>query len=132
MTQNTATSTITVGVKYDTQTLSQLESQLEHIAELMERIQGRHNAGTKEQTRKTYDAGMTLAVERNANTIIENAEEIYRVAAGVHVKEAVIDSISSSKVPSDDHLRQIVREEIDKALRPGGKLYHASLYRGVW
>ncbi|CDG20576.1 conserved protein of unknown function [Xenorhabdus poinarii G6] len=35
-----ATHNITIGIKYDTETLNRLESQLEHIAELMERIQG--------------------------------------------------------------------------------------------
>ncbi|MDX7989871.1 hypothetical protein [Xenorhabdus littoralis] len=40
MTQSTgaATHTITVGINYNTEPLSQLESQLEHIAELLERI----------------------------------------------------------------------------------------------
>ncbi|CDG21052.1 conserved protein of unknown function [Xenorhabdus poinarii G6] len=40
MTQRTtiATHNITIGIKYDTETLSWLESQLEHIAELMERV----------------------------------------------------------------------------------------------
>ncbi|WFQ81350.1 hypothetical protein PXH59_10080 [Xenorhabdus sp. SF857] len=45
MSQGTATSTFTVGIQYDTETLSQLESQLEHIAELLERIDGQARGG---------------------------------------------------------------------------------------
>ncbi|BET96721.1 hypothetical protein [Xenorhabdus taiwanensis] len=36
-------STLTIGIKYDTEALNQLASQLEHIAELMDRIHGRHD-----------------------------------------------------------------------------------------
>ncbi|CDL81921.1 conserved hypothetical protein [Xenorhabdus szentirmaii DSM 16338] len=38
MSQGTAAHTITVGIKYDTEPLNQLESQLENIAELLDRI----------------------------------------------------------------------------------------------
>ncbi|CDH32994.1 hypothetical protein [Xenorhabdus bovienii] len=70
------------------------------LAELMDRINGR-----------LYDAGMTLAVEKNAEAIMENAEMIYQVTAGIHVKEAFIDTAKINQAQAD-HIRQIVREEI--------------------
>ncbi|WP_338882669.1 hypothetical protein [Xenorhabdus sp. TH1] len=36
-------STLTIDIKYNTEALNQLESQLEHIAELMDRIRGRRD-----------------------------------------------------------------------------------------
>ncbi|WP_092548954.1 hypothetical protein [Xenorhabdus koppenhoeferi] len=54
---------------------------------------------------------MTLAVEKNAEAIIEKAEKVYRVAAGIHVKEAFIDTAKINQAQAD-HIRQIVREEI--------------------
>ncbi|PHM22224.1 hypothetical protein [Xenorhabdus ehlersii] len=69
---------------------------------------------------------MTLAVEKSAEAIIENAEKIYKVAAGVHVKEAVINAAKISSIPDDDHIRRIVREEmrqfVTRELMPGGLL----------
>ncbi|MGJ0580555.1 hypothetical protein ACR71G_21500 [Xenorhabdus bovienii] len=102
MTQSTGTATydITVGIKYNTDTLNQLEAQLKRIAEQVDRINGRR-----------YDAGMTLSVEKSAEAIMENAEKIYQVTAGIHVKEAVIDA-KAIRASHDDHIRQIVREEI--------------------
>ncbi|MDC9591079.1 hypothetical protein PSI23_17745 [Xenorhabdus sp. XENO-10] len=95
-----------------------------------------HNAfkqkAEKEQTSKTYPAGMELAVEKSAEAMVENAEMIYQVAAGIHEKEAIINAAKIIKAHDDDHIRQIVREELDKTLRPGGPLYHAALYRGAW
>ncbi|MEQ1964390.1 hypothetical protein ABLB69_14715 [Xenorhabdus khoisanae] len=85
MSQGTATSTFTVGIKYDTETLSQLESQLEHIAELMDRIQGRH-----------YDAGMKLTVVKG---VTADSFKIY-------------GPVQTAEIINDDHIRQIVREEI--------------------
>ncbi|MDE9557846.1 hypothetical protein KKJ06_21205 [Xenorhabdus bovienii] len=99
MTQSTPTHTFTIDFKCDTDTLNQLKSQLKNIAEQVDRINGRR-----------YDAGMTLAVEKNAEAIMENAEKVYRVAAGIHIKEAVISQAVIKD--NDDHLRQIVREEI--------------------
>lgn len=70
MSQGTATSTFTVGIKYDTETLSQLESQLERIAELLDRIDGRREVGTKQ------------AEYKDAATIINEVEQAYH-AQGV-------------------------------------------------
>ncbi|MGJ0630264.1 hypothetical protein ACR71F_19835, partial [Xenorhabdus bovienii] len=52
MSQSTTVGAFTIGIKYNTDTLSQLEAQLERIAELTDRINGRR-----------YDAGMTLSVD---------------------------------------------------------------------
>ncbi|MGJ0639487.1 hypothetical protein ACR715_21285, partial [Xenorhabdus bovienii] len=57
MTQSTPTQTFTIGIKYDTEALNQLESQLEHIAELMDRINGRR-----------YDADMKLTADVSVKT----------------------------------------------------------------
>ncbi|MDE9466395.1 hypothetical protein [Xenorhabdus bovienii] len=99
MTQSTPTHTFTIDFKCDTDTLNQLKSQLKNIAEQVDRINGRR-----------YDAGMTLAVEKSAEAIMENAEMIYQVAAGIHMKEAGIPQAVIKD--NDDHIRQIVREEI--------------------
>ncbi|MGJ0636995.1 hypothetical protein [Xenorhabdus bovienii] len=100
MTQNTPTHTFTIDIKCDTEALNQLKSQLKNIAEQMDRITGRR-----------YDAGMKPTIENNANAIMENAEKIYQVTAGIHVKEAVIDA-KGIRASHDGHIRQIVREEI--------------------
>ncbi|MGJ0626019.1 hypothetical protein [Xenorhabdus bovienii] len=127
MTQSTPTQTFTIGIKYDTEALNQLESQLEHIAELMDRINGRR-----------YDAGMKLTADVSVKTGITadtfkvfDSEGRLRVAV-VPLKETVFGPVQTAEIINDDHIRQIIREELDKDLRPGGKLYHAALYRGAW
>ncbi|MDE9484048.1 hypothetical protein KKI93_22115 [Xenorhabdus bovienii] len=102
MTQSTGTATydITVGIKYNTDTLNQLEFQLEHIAELMDRINGRR-----------YDAGMTLAVDTGAKAgITSDSFKVFDVAGKVYMKGEV--DAKAIRASHDDHLRQIVREEI--------------------
>ncbi|MDC9605630.1 hypothetical protein [Xenorhabdus griffiniae] len=76
-------STLTIDIKYNTESLNQLESQLEHIAELMERIQG-----------------------RNDNEV----EKLVGFAGKIFVKSAT-DPAKINQA-HDNHLRQIVREEI--------------------
>ncbi|MEQ1977529.1 hypothetical protein [Xenorhabdus sp. SGI240] len=134
MSQGTATSTFTVGIQYDTETLSQLESQLEHIAELLDRIDGRREAGMKLSTDNNAKAGVTadsfkvcgsegkvrvavtpleLAVDINANAIINEIEKAYRgTAKQARLSSAVINSAKIPSIPDDDHLRYIIREEI--------------------
>ncbi|MBD1229497.1 hypothetical protein [Xenorhabdus griffiniae] len=80
-------STFTIDIKYNTEALSQLESQLEHIAELMERIHGRHEVGTQQM------------------------EKQFGIAGKIFVKSPTIDSAKINQA-RDEHLRQIVREEI--------------------
>lgn len=80
--------TFTIDIKYNTEALNQLESQLEHIAELMERIQGRR-----------YDDH------------IRQIEKQFGIAGKVFVKSVAIDSAKINQA-RDEHLRQIVREEI--------------------
>ncbi|MBI6550226.1 hypothetical protein [Xenorhabdus lircayensis] len=106
MTQGTATHTITVGINYNTQSLNQLESQLEHIAELLERIRGQR-----------YDAGMKLAIEKNAEAILDNAEKAYGIAGKIHLKSAVIGSAQTTELINDDHIRQLIREELRQFVR---------------
>ncbi|MCG3463943.1 hypothetical protein L7G72_19435 [Xenorhabdus bovienii] len=123
MTQSTGTATydITVGIKYNTDTLNQLEAQLERIAELTDRINGRR-----------YDAGMKLSADVSVKTGITadtfkvfDSEGRLRVAAAP-LSEAVTDLTSLAgkvfvkgtvdakaiRASHDDHIRQIVREEI--------------------
>ncbi|KMJ43374.1 hypothetical protein AB204_20045 [Xenorhabdus khoisanae] len=113
MSQGTATSTFTVGIKYDTETLSQLESQLERIAELMDRIDGRREVGTKQ------------AEYKDAATIINEVEQAYH-AQGVFSGKlrSLVSKVGINL--SDDHLRYIIREElktlITREIRPGGLL----------
>ncbi|CAM4021002.1 hypothetical protein [Xenorhabdus thuongxuanensis] len=77
----------TIGIKYDTEALNQLASQLVHIAELMDPIHGRR-----------YDAGMTLSVD------IGIAVDRFKIYDSEKKLRATI--------PDDDHIRQIVREEL--------------------
>ncbi|MGJ0578550.1 hypothetical protein ACR71G_10730 [Xenorhabdus bovienii] len=101
MTQSTPTHTFTIGIKYDTEALNQLESQLERIAELMDRINGRR-----------YDAGLELAVDTGAKAgITADGFKAFDLAGNVYVKEAGIDA-KAIRASHDDHIRQIVREEI--------------------
>ncbi|AOM42618.1 hypothetical protein [Xenorhabdus hominickii] len=109
MTQSTPTQTFTIGIKYDTEALNQLESQLEHIAELMDRINGRR-----------YDAGMTPAVDAGAKVEItadsfkirDSEGKVRAVIKPLDLKSAGIDSAKITKASHGDHLRQLVREEI--------------------
>ncbi|KLU14271.1 MULTISPECIES: hypothetical protein [Xenorhabdus] len=101
MSQGTATSTFTVGIQYDTETLSPLESQPEHIAELLDRIDGRREAGMKLSTDNNAKAGVTA-----------DSFKVFNVASGVtYLGSAVIDATKLNKA-HDDHLRYIIREEI--------------------
>ncbi|PHM45888.1 hypothetical protein Xmau_00279 [Xenorhabdus mauleonii] len=113
MSQNidTATYNITVGVNYNTKTLNQLESQLEHIVELLERIKGQHD-----------DTGMKLAADKGAETILDNAEKIYGIAGKIHLKSAIIGSAQTTELINDDHIRQIVREELRQFVTRESKL----------
>ncbi|CDH33599.1 hypothetical protein [Xenorhabdus bovienii] len=102
MTQSTGTATydITVGIKYDTDTLNQLEAQLKHIAEQVDRINGR-----------CYDAGMKLSVDEGAKArIAADGFKVFDVAGKVYMKGEV--DAKAIKASHDDHIRQIVREEI--------------------
>ncbi|MDE1493351.1 hypothetical protein KKI96_21970 [Xenorhabdus bovienii] len=100
MTQSTPTHTFTIGIKYDTDTLNQLEAQLKHIAEQVDRINGRR-----------YDAGMTLAVDTGAKAgIAADSFKVFDVAGKVYMKGEV--DAKAIKASHDDHIRQIVREEI--------------------
>ncbi|CDG97202.1 hypothetical protein XBP1_2490025 [Xenorhabdus bovienii str. puntauvense] len=66
----------------------------------------------KEQASKTYDAGMTLSVDTgNKAGITADTFKAFDVAGNVYVKEAVIDA-KAIRASHDDHVRQIVREEI--------------------
>ncbi|MCG3463111.1 hypothetical protein L7G72_14915 [Xenorhabdus bovienii] len=138
MTQSTGTATydITVGIKYDTDTLNQLEAQLKRIAELTDRINGRR-----------YDAGLELAVDTGAKAGItadtfkvfdsegrlrvavaplsEAVTDLTPLAGKVFVKEASISQaiIKEAVIKgNDNHIRQIVREEIRQFVnREGGR-----------
>ncbi|CDH23292.1 hypothetical protein [Xenorhabdus bovienii] len=67
---------------------------------------------TKEQTSKTYPAGMTLSVDTGAKAgITSDSFKAFDVAGNVYVKEAGIDA-KAIRASHDDHIRQIVREEI--------------------
>ncbi|MGJ0639429.1 hypothetical protein ACR715_20980, partial [Xenorhabdus bovienii] len=57
MSQSTTVGAFTIDIKYDTDTLNQLESQLKNIAEQMDRITGRR-----------YDAGMKLSADVSVKT----------------------------------------------------------------
>ncbi|MDE9447838.1 hypothetical protein KKJ04_20400 [Xenorhabdus bovienii] len=89
MSQNTTVGAFNIGIKYDTDTLNQLEAQLKHIAEQVNLINGRR-----------YDAGMTLAVDTGAKAGI--AADSFKVFGPVQTAEII----------NDDHIRQIVREEL--------------------
>ncbi|MBD1228330.1 hypothetical protein [Xenorhabdus griffiniae] len=69
-------------------------------------------------------APLKLAVDTNANAIINEAKRAFEVACGVHFNSAVINSAKINNIPDDDHIRQIVREEIrqfvNRELRQGG------------
>ncbi|BET98108.1 hypothetical protein [Xenorhabdus taiwanensis] len=92
-------STFTIDIKYDTKALNQLASQLGHIAELMNRIHGRREVGTKQ------------AEYKDAATIINEMEKQCGFAGKIFIKSA---SINSAKINQahDNHIRQIVREEL--------------------
>ncbi|CDH08096.1 hypothetical protein XBO1_870006 [Xenorhabdus bovienii str. oregonense] len=60
---------------------------------------------------KVYDAGITLAVDTGAKArIAADGFKVFNVARKVYMKEAVIPQAVIKD--NDDHLRQIVREEI--------------------
>ncbi|CDG86902.1 hypothetical protein [Xenorhabdus bovienii] len=100
MTQSTPTHTFTIDIKCDTEALNQLESQLEHIAELTDRINGRR-----------YDAGMTLSVDTGVKAgITSDGFKAFDLAGKVFVKGTV--DAKAIRASHDDHIRQIVREEI--------------------
>ncbi|MCG3464146.1 hypothetical protein L7G72_20565 [Xenorhabdus bovienii] len=107
MTQSTPTHTFTIDIKCDTDTLSQLESQLKNIAEQMDRITGRR-----------YDAGMKLSADVSVKTGITadsfkvfDSEGRLRVAVAP-LKETVFGPVQTAEIINDDRIRQIVREEI--------------------
>ncbi|MDE1487884.1 hypothetical protein KKI90_16345 [Xenorhabdus bovienii] len=102
MSQNTTVGAFNIGIKYDTDTLNQLEAQLKHIAEQVDRINGRR-----------YDAGMTLSADtREAKSAADILDEVGK--AFERTKKAYLMSagISYANKDNDNHLRQIVREEI--------------------
>ncbi|MDE9553050.1 hypothetical protein KKJ06_20415 [Xenorhabdus bovienii] len=102
MTQSTGTATydITVGIKYDTDTLNQLEAQLKHIAEQVDRINSRR-----------YDAGMKLSVDEGAKArIAADGFKVFDVAGKVYMKGEVISQAVIKD--NDDYIRQIIREEL--------------------
>ncbi|MDE9480039.1 hypothetical protein [Xenorhabdus bovienii] len=108
MSQNTTVGAFNIGIKYDTDTLNQLEAQLKHIAEQVDRINGR-----------LYDAGMKLSVDTGAKAgIAANgcfkgvvSEGRLRVAIP-SMKETVFGPVQTAEIINDDHIRQIVREEL--------------------
>ncbi|PHM38187.1 hypothetical protein Xmau_03574 [Xenorhabdus mauleonii] len=132
MSQGTATHAITVDIKYNTEPLNKLESQLEHIVELLERIQGRRDVSdatteleasiqksveamlenatlikrTDEASRRKYDAGMKLATDKGAiATITSDSFKIFNVASGPYINSPlIIDSakISEAKIKAND------------------------------
>ncbi|MDE9456194.1 hypothetical protein KKJ05_21230, partial [Xenorhabdus bovienii] len=104
MTQSTGTATydITVGIKYDTDTLNQLEAQLKHIAEQVDRINSRR-----------YDAVMTLTVDtREAKSAADILDEVGKAFERTEKAYLMSAGISYANKDNDDHIRQIVREEI--------------------
>ncbi|MDE1480120.1 hypothetical protein KKJ01_18315 [Xenorhabdus bovienii] len=114
MSQNTTVGAFNIGIKYDTDTLNQLEAQLNHIAEQVDRINGRR-----------YDAGMTLAVDTgNKAGITSDSFKAFDVAGKVYMKGEV--DAKAIRASHDDHIRQIVREEIRQFVtrerRGGGSL----------
>ncbi|WP_340608321.1 hypothetical protein [Xenorhabdus bharatensis] len=103
MSQSAGTHDITVAIKYDTGALSQLESQLEHIVELLDRIHGRR-----------YDEDMTLAVDKGVvaeSFKLFDSEKKRRVAIPP-LRETIYGPVQTTEIINDDHLRQIVREEL--------------------
>ncbi|WP_155271396.1 hypothetical protein [Xenorhabdus bovienii] len=71
------------------------------LAELTDRINGRR-----------YDAGMKLTAGVSVKTgITADTFKAFDVAGNVYVKEAGIDA-KAIRASHDDHIRQIVREEI--------------------
>ncbi|OKO98139.1 hypothetical protein [Xenorhabdus eapokensis] len=84
----------TIDIKYDTEALNQLASQLAHIAELMDRIHGRREVGMKQ------------AEYKDAATIINEMEKQCGFAGKIFVKSAKINQAH------DEYIRQIVREEL--------------------
>ncbi|CDH35088.1 hypothetical protein [Xenorhabdus bovienii] len=104
MTQSTGTATydITVGIKYDTDTLNQLEAQLKHIAEQVDLINGRR-----------YDAVMTLTVDtREAKSAADILDEVGKAFERTEKAYLMSAGISYANKDNDDHIRQIVSEEI--------------------
>ncbi|CDH01612.1 hypothetical protein [Xenorhabdus bovienii] len=100
MSQSTPVGAFTIGIKYNTDTLSQLEAQLERIAELTDRINGRR-----------YDAGMTLSVDTGVKAgITSDSFKAFDLAGNVYMKGTV--DAKAIRASHDDHIRQIVREEI--------------------
>ncbi|WP_274724682.1 hypothetical protein [Xenorhabdus bovienii] len=80
--------------------MNQLKSQLKNIAEQVDRINGRR-----------YDAGMTLAVDTgNKAGITSDSFKAFDVAGKVYMKGEV--DAKAIRASHDDHIRQIVREEI--------------------
>ncbi|WP_340617538.1 hypothetical protein [Xenorhabdus entomophaga] len=70
-------------------------------------------------------APLELAVDINANAIINEIEKAYRgTAKQARLSSAVINSAKIPSIPDDDHIRQIIREEIrqfvNRELRQGG------------
>ncbi|MEQ1965186.1 hypothetical protein ABLB69_18985 [Xenorhabdus khoisanae] len=62
---------------------------------------------------KATVAPLELAVDINANVIINEIEKAYRgTAKQARLSSAVINSAKIPSIPDDDHIRQIVREEI--------------------
>ncbi|WP_340618890.1 hypothetical protein [Xenorhabdus entomophaga] len=58
-------------------------------------------------------APLELAVDINASAIINEIEKAYRgTAKQARLSSAVINSAKIPSIPDDDHIRQIVREEI--------------------
>ncbi|MCP9270116.1 hypothetical protein M5U04_19045 [Xenorhabdus sp. XENO-1] len=101
MTQSTPTQTFTIDIKCNTEALNQLESLVKDIAEQVDRISGRR-----------YDAGMKLAVDEGAKAgIAADSFKVFDVAGGVYMKGTGIDG-RAIRASHDDHIRQIVREEI--------------------
>ncbi|WP_038199596.1 hypothetical protein, partial [Xenorhabdus bovienii] len=91
------------------------KSQLKNIAEQVGRINGRR-----------YDAGITLAVDTGAKArIAADSFKVFDVTGKVYMKEAVIPQAVIKD--NDDHLRQIIREEIRQFVtreRRGGGLFY--------
>ncbi|MDX7986687.1 DUF1983 domain-containing protein [Xenorhabdus sp. 12] len=105
MSQGTATHTITVDIKCNTEPLNQLESQLEHIAELLERIQGQH-----------YGAGIALAIDKGSQVgISADRFKVWDSAAPLGTAIISEATVSKPKIKtSDDHIRQLIREELQQ------------------
>ncbi|CDH34228.1 hypothetical protein [Xenorhabdus bovienii] len=68
-------------------------------------------ADTTSDTFKVYDAGITLAVDTGAKArIAADGFKVFNVAGKVYMKGAV--DAKAIRASHDDHIRQIVREEI--------------------